>query len=190
MIKQRIDIAFVILHYLVDKQTFKCIDYIQKNIDTDNYKIIIVDNASENGSFESVKVHYGTRDDRIVFIQNKSNLGYAKANNVGINYVMRKYFFDFICCLNNDVYIIEKELYSKLKYCYKQKGFAVLGPLILDGAGQYTSNPQVNGLINSSNDLEEKIKRYKIILNIYKLRMHKIFHLLRWIKNRKNKIRK
>ena len=43
-------IVFVILHYLAIDETYKSVDSIEKKIDTDMYKIVIVDNASPDKS--------------------------------------------------------------------------------------------------------------------------------------------
>ena len=43
-------IGFVILHYNTMKETADCAESVKKKIDTPNYHIVIVDNASPNGT--------------------------------------------------------------------------------------------------------------------------------------------
>ena len=50
--------AFVILHYNAIKETHKCIQYIKENIDTQDYKILVMDNASPNHSGEILQEQY------------------------------------------------------------------------------------------------------------------------------------
>ena len=40
------DIVFVMLHYMAIEETKISIDYIRKNVDTEKYKIIVVDNEN------------------------------------------------------------------------------------------------------------------------------------------------
>ena len=49
------DIAFAILHYMTDEDTIACINSIVDKVDTDDYMIIVVDNASNIGSVERIK---------------------------------------------------------------------------------------------------------------------------------------
>ena len=76
------DVVFVILHYMAIDVTMKSVEYITENIDTNQYHIVIVDNASGNGSGEELKAFYLDRGDVTVLI-NEENLGFAKGNNVG-----------------------------------------------------------------------------------------------------------
>lgn len=50
-----LDIVFVVLNYNVVDITINCIKSIEKNIDTSNYRIILVDNASSNQSGEKLQ---------------------------------------------------------------------------------------------------------------------------------------
>lgn len=75
-------IVFVILHYLAIDETYKSVDSIEKKIDTDMYKIVIVDNASPDKSGALLKEHY-KNDDHVEVLLNQENLGFARGNNVG-----------------------------------------------------------------------------------------------------------
>ncbi|RHR31914.1 glycosyltransferase [Clostridium sp. AF19-22AC] len=134
------DIVFVILHYLAIDETRKCVDYITENIDTESYQIIIVDNASANGSGAVLKDYY-SRQAGITVILNAENLGFAKGNNVGFLYAKKRWNPRYIVLLNNDVYLLEKELLHKLDAEFKKSGFAVSGPLIMTADGRCDINP-------------------------------------------------
>lgn len=70
-------IVFVILHYLAIDETYKSVDSIEKKIDTDMYKIVIVDNASPDKSGALLKEHY-KNDDHVEVLLNQENLGFAR----------------------------------------------------------------------------------------------------------------
>jgi GT2 family glycosyltransferase len=70
-----------------------------------NYKIILVDNGSTEGSIDVIRKKYND----IVLIKNKENLGYAEGNNVGISYALSN-DADYIWLLNNDTVVDQNAL--------------------------------------------------------------------------------
>lgn len=123
-------IAFVILHYLSQEITEKCISKIEENFDVTNIKIIIVDNASSNGTGQRLKDKYED-DPACEVILNKENLGFAKGNNVGYQYAKAHYSPDFMVIMNNDVLIEDPEFLKKVQKVYDETKFDILGPDIL-----------------------------------------------------------
>ena len=77
-------IAFVILHYRAADMTRKCVERI-KALEGDK-KIVIVDNASPNGTGQKLLDEY-TEDSEIKVILNPENSGFAKGNNMGVRWV-------------------------------------------------------------------------------------------------------
>lgn len=138
---KHLDTAFVILHYLVSEQTKKCIDAITEKIDTQNYFIVIVDNFSNNGSIEEVE-NYINGNSKIKILKNSSNLGFANGNNTGIQYLNKNYDCDFICVLNNDVYLQSCNIYKVINKEFQISSFAVAGPKIYTKDGKDNSNPK------------------------------------------------
>lgn len=138
--KKVADIVFVILHYLAIESTIKAVVAIKENIDTENYKIVIVDNASPDKSGVLLQQEYKD-DSKVKILLNDENLGFARGNNVGFKYAKEQYSPDYIVMLNNDVYILEKNLMGKLQKEYESSHFAVLGPLIMTRDGKCDINP-------------------------------------------------
>ncbi|MFH1876766.1 MAG: glycosyltransferase family 2 protein [Candidatus Omnitrophota bacterium] len=77
-------------------------------IDYSNYEVIVVDNASTDGSSKVIKKLFP----EIVLIENHTNLGYAGGNNVGIRYALKS-GADYIFILNNDT-LVNREILSVL----------------------------------------------------------------------------
>lgn len=119
-------ICFVVLHYMVEKETIECITSIQKTIHQEK-KIIVVDNASPNKSGESLKEKYKNSEDVIVLL-NSDNVGFAKGNNLGYQFAKEQLQPDFIVVLNNDVEIQDCDFASKIQDVYKEEKFFVMGP--------------------------------------------------------------
>ncbi|MBO4482335.1 MAG: glycosyltransferase, partial [Prevotella sp.] len=141
---EKLDIAFVILHYLGIDDTIECVDSIEKYVDTERYRIVIVDNCSPDNSYVSLEERYGDNP-HIYVIHNTINLGFAKGNNTGIEYLNSKYATDFIVVANNDTCLFQGHIYNNLCNAYKMNRFAVLGPMIITSDGTCKSNPYTNG---------------------------------------------
>lgn len=126
---EKYKIGFVILHYRVINETIACIESIIKNIDTKNYQIIVVDNASNNGSGEQLEQTYAGNN-KVEVIICTENKGFSGGNNIGFEYAKKKYACDFICMLNNDTELIQNDFFAQVLKEYKISNFAVLGPEI------------------------------------------------------------
>lgn len=125
----KLDIAFIILNYNIFDETVGCIDSLKSNIDTDKWKILVVDNASNNEIREKLIFTY-SKDNIVELLFLDTNLGFAKGNNAGIDYIREKYEVEFLCCINNDTLLETKRFYHKLKEIYENKKVAVIGPKI------------------------------------------------------------
>ncbi len=171
MLKQ-IDVGFVILQYLCTKETVECIYSILDNLDTDNFHIVIVDNASKNGSFEVIKEKFSDNN-KITFIESSSNLGFAKGNNVGIKWLNNNFDSNYVCVINNDTILLEKDFIKKLNSNYKNSSFAVAGPKVITPDGDSTSNPKTV-VFTKKYDIKKAIVKYNLkrffcFLNVLRL---------------------
>lgn len=64
-----------------------------------NFKLIIVDDMSNDTSIETIKSY---KDDRIIFMQNKRKRYNGGSRNVGIEYALENLDFDYFCFLDSD----------------------------------------------------------------------------------------
>lgn len=120
--------AFVILHYRAIDYTRKCVACI-KTLEGSKH-IIIVDNASPDGSGAALKAEY-KGDKEVTVLLNKENSGFAKGNNFGVRYGKCKLAPDYTVVLNNDVEITQKDFIARVDQIYKDHPFDVLGPDIV-----------------------------------------------------------
>lgn len=135
--------GFVILHYLAEGMTVECVETLNKTfgeLKNINFEIVIVDNASPDGSGERLKSRYNTYKN-IVVLNNKENMGFAKGNNIGYSYLREVKPVDFIIILNNDVLITQNNFLEEIERLYKEKHFAVMGPDIYASRLGYHQNP-------------------------------------------------
>ncbi|MBI4067691.1 glycosyltransferase family 2 protein, partial [Candidatus Gottesmanbacteria bacterium] len=113
-----------------------CLDSIFQNTSKEFLKatdIIVVDNSSGDGTQEMLKKEFKN----ITIIENKENVGFAKANNQGI----RKAKGEFILLLNSDTLIGRDSLEKSLDYIKSQENIGVLGCKLTntDGTLQYSA---------------------------------------------------
>ena len=177
-------LAFVILQYMASDDTMECVASIRRYAGTEDYKIIIVDNCSPDDSCEKVQAQYG-QDEDVVLIRSKSNLGFAKGNNLGYRYVLKHYQPEYVIMLNNDVLLIEDGIYEVLSDCYRRHDFAVMGPMIFTADGLYTSSPMIadhkgrpDDAPATKKEFQKSIRKYEC--ELFLIRLH-IYDLIRYV---------
>ncbi len=161
------NIAVVILHYLTEDDTMRCIDSFRRRLDTEDYKIVIVDNKSTNGSADILEKKYESAED-IVLIRNEENLGFARGLNTGIRYARKVFAAEFILAVNNDTELMSEKLYDVLKRKYEEYKFALMGPMIVCGDGVCTINP-ITDRLRGYIEIQKSINRYKKWLKLNKM---------------------
>ena len=156
-------IVFIILNYNTFQETKDCVLSIESKIDTQNYKIVIVDNLSTDDSADKIE-KFIEQKNNMILIRNTENLGFAKGNNVGIEYAKRNYKPQFIVVLNSDTELIQNDLVEKLDNEYRNSEFALLGPLILTADGRCDNSPHYPPTVEHiQKELRTFIREEKII---------------------------
>lgn len=135
-----IDVSYVVLHYQALDETIECVESIKKYHGQGETVVVVVDNASPNGTGESLIDKY-RNDSQVVVIKNKDNLGFANGLNTGIEYLRNNLSCKFICLLNNDTELLSENWDGIVISKYEQYHFAALGPDIVSADGKIHSNP-------------------------------------------------
>ena len=105
--------AYLVLHYKNADVTEQCIQSLLSN-DMEDSCIVIVDNASPNGSGKELEEYY-EHSEKVTVLLSEENLGFAKGNNIGYQYCVQKLKSDFVCALNNDTLLIQKNFFSLIE---------------------------------------------------------------------------
>lgn len=137
---KNIDFGFVILHYKAYEMTKICVQQVLLLYRDKNIKIIIVDNGSGNGSGEKLQKLY-LKNDKVKVILNKKNLGFAKGNNIGFDYLKQNYHCKYMIVMNNDILLQDSLMLDKVSKIDKDLGFDVLGPDIYSLVEDNHQNP-------------------------------------------------
>ncbi len=178
----KINFAFLILHYNTIEDTIASIDSIKKYC-SDNYQIVVVDNGSPNKTGEQLVDLYKD-DNKVDILLTGNNLGFANGNNVGFEFICNNYNVDFIVMMNNDTCILNESFCRIVKNEYSNSQFAVMGPKIqlLDG----TINPVQEKLPTK----KELIKRKRRMIIQYITSLLYIYSLYEFLKKIYYKITK
>jgi len=124
----------VVLHWNNYVDAKECIYSLLKCSQLD--EIIVVDNASNDGSLEKLKKEFAKKPS-IVFIINKENFGFAKGINVGVNQILKtKINARYIILLNQDTVVDYKFVEECYKVMENKPNAGMVGPRIY-----YYNNP-------------------------------------------------
>ena len=155
-------VAVIVVNWKKYDITSSCIESILNSTNS-NFKIILVDNESDNKKVKNFKYKK-----EIEIIQNKKNEGFSKANNIGIDYALKNNF-DYTILINNDT-IVEKNLIEVLLKTAQANNFSVVQPLILKYSskeiwnaggrinyffGNFITRKKLGNSLNSSLELTE-----------------------------------
>ena len=144
------DISIIIVNYNVKEFVKNLLFSLNKALENFTSEIIVVDNASSDGSVEDI----GPKFPNVKLIANKKNVGFGKANNQALEISKGKY----IVLLNPDT-IVREDTFTKLVKFFKanpETGMATCKVLNPDGTiqlacrrsfpGPWTSFTKITGL--------------------------------------------
>jgi len=125
-------IFIIILNWNGREETIECLRSVQR-IDYANYMVIVVDNASTDGSPEAIARQFPA----VKLIKNKTNAGYDGGNNIGIREALRE-GADAVLLLNNDTVVCREILRAFSGAAATLPRAGILGPRIY-----YFEEPEV-----------------------------------------------
>jgi len=126
-------VSVIIVTYNAMKWAEKCFSSLKSS--TVPVTCIVIDNGSTDGTQYFIQTHFPEID----FIQSEKNLGFGKANNIGIEKAYKN-GTDFFYLMNQDAWIYPDSLEKLLKAYEKypdQKEIGILSPMHLDGSEQF-----------------------------------------------------
>lgn len=110
------DISVIIVNYNVKELLEQCIKSIFSASQNLDVEIIVVDNNSFDGSIPYIKDKF-KNEDRLKLIESPVNLGFAKANNLGV----KESSGEYVLILNPDTILQEDTLEKTLEFYKSQK---------------------------------------------------------------------
>ena len=122
-------LSIIIVNYNVKYFLEHCLLSVKNACKNITAEIIVVDNNSNDGSVELIKERFP----EIIFIENKTNVGFSKANNQGVTISKGQY----ILYLNPDTIVPEDCFEKCIAYMQQNESAGALGCKMIDGQGQF-----------------------------------------------------
>jgi GT2 family glycosyltransferase len=122
-------LSIIIVNYNVKYFLRQLLQSIQASAVDFSYEIIIVDNASTDGSVSFIEKEFPS----LTLIRNETNVGFSRANNIGI----RQSKGAFILLLNPDTVLQEDTLQKTVTYLDLHPEAGALGCRMIDGSGHF-----------------------------------------------------
>jgi len=119
--------SLVIVSWNVKEDLVRCLRSIEENPPNEQFEIIVVDNASADGSLDAVRGNFP----HVNVIANKENRGFAAANNQGTEKSQGKY----LLFLNPDTIVHPGSLDILIKFMDYNKDVGACGPKLLNCDG-------------------------------------------------------
>lgn len=118
----------IIISYRFMRWADKCLSsMLASKLKTD---LLVIDNGSDDGTVAYVREHYP--DVRVM--DNGRNLGFGKANNIGIHYAMEK-GYDMVLLLNQDAWLDADALGTLVAVAEEHPEYGVVSPVHMTGKG-------------------------------------------------------
>jgi GT2 family glycosyltransferase len=114
-----IDLSISIASYNTKDILRQCLSSIYLNTRGISFEIIVVDNASQDGSPDMIKRDFPF----VILLENKENAGFGKAHNYAFGVSIGRYFL----ILNSDTYIHPKTLRRMIAFMDKQPEVGITG---------------------------------------------------------------
>ncbi|MGE5294767.1 MAG: glycosyltransferase family 2 protein [Solirubrobacterales bacterium] len=118
------DVTIVIVNWNTREILRDCLRSVYQNAGPIDFDVIVVDNASSDGSVEMVRTEF----DRVQLIANSDNRGFAAANNQGMAVAKGRY----VLLLNSDTIVLDGALAKSVAFADAHPETAVVGCRVLN----------------------------------------------------------
>jgi hypothetical protein len=120
--ENNLELSIIIVNWNGKEYLMECLGSLSEEMLDNNFEIIVVDNASTDGSPGLVQARFPN----VKLIRNDNNMGFAKANNIGIRQSGGRY----ICLINSDIVVLRNCLRYMIDFMNKHTEIGILGPKI------------------------------------------------------------
>ncbi len=126
--KKKIDVSVVIINYNTKNMTLDCIRSVYDKTRDICFEMIVIDNASTDGSNLILSNLAFTN---YKYIYNKKNVGFSRANNAASKFAVGRYLF----FMNSDMLFLNNVLSVLMLYMERKPNTGIAGPMFLNPDG-------------------------------------------------------
>lgn len=120
-------LSIIIVNYNTKGITLNCLKSLDKFPFREHFEVVLVDNGSTDGLTKQIKnlkfKHY-----KLIVVNNAKNLGFSKANNIGIE----KSTGEYTILLNSDTLVTKGALDDLVNFAVKNGDAGVVAPKLLN----------------------------------------------------------
>jgi GT2 family glycosyltransferase len=131
-INRPVDVTIIIVSFNTCDLTSQCLKSVYQETTAATFEIIVVDNASTDGSAKMVAEQFP----QVRLIENRDNRGFAAANNQAFAGSRGRH----ILLLNSDTVVLEGAIDKCVAYMDEHLDIGVLGPKVLWPNGEHQSS--------------------------------------------------
>ena len=121
-------ISIIVVSYNTREMTLACLDSIQRETHLEKCEIIVVDNASDDGSAAAIAQH--PLDVELISLDN--NIGFARANNLAAKYAKG----EFLLLLNPDTVVLDRAIDKLHAFAVQYPDAGIWGGRTIFGNGK------------------------------------------------------
>ncbi|MEO8231388.1 MAG: glycosyltransferase family 2 protein [Ignavibacteriota bacterium] len=138
-----VEVSIIIVNYNGFNLLKKCLSTLYQFSSGLSFEVILIDNNSTEGDIKDAIKEF----ENLILIKNETNLGFSRANNIGLKIAKGKY----VLFLNNDVFFTENTLIK-----------------IFDFAEQHDENAFIGcKLLNTDNSWQPSFAKFPSALNLF-----------------------
>ena len=136
-VQEPTELSIIIVNWNTRELLRSCLNSVYDETRATSFEVFVVDNASSDGSIKMVKREFP----QVRLIENRENLGFARANNQAIKQSRGSY----IVLLNPDTVVLSGALDKMVAFVRAHPAVDALGPMLLNPDG----SPQRSTWVNS-----------------------------------------
>ncbi len=132
-------IGVVIVNYCTGSLVVECLESLEgEREDNANLSVVVVDNASDDGSADVIEKMISKRDwGWVTLIRSQHNRGFGAGSNIGISWFLERLFRpDLVWLLNPDTRVIPGAASALAQFMNTHPAVGVAGSALLDADGE------------------------------------------------------
>lgn len=127
-----LDLSIVILNWNTRDLLADCLTSIAETTEGLPLEVIVVDNASTDGSLEMVRERFP----QVQLVANQANVGFARGNNQGVGLSHGRY----LLLLNSDARLLPQAVQALLTVAEAHPGAGIVGAQLLNADGSFQAS--------------------------------------------------
>ncbi|MCF0199612.1 MAG: glycosyltransferase family 2 protein [Bacteroidaceae bacterium] len=125
-------VSVIIVNYKTPRLTIECIDSVKAHTRATNYEIVVVDNASGDGSVSDIRAAHPD----VTVVESPGNIGFGRANNLGYEHCTGDYIF----LLNSDTLLVNDAIHILATFLETHPTAGIAGGTLTNAEGRMVSS--------------------------------------------------